>query len=121
MDHATKWCLPARYAVPTCMADPPWSMGAAGRPLRVERTCCTCASGAQERRWVRSDAGRGTVTSRGLESGITHTASSPACAAARGVRRPPASSRLGGARVRGCAGARVEAVWVEAVWWWEAV
>ena len=64
---------------------------------------------------------QGAATSRGVESGITHTASSPACAAARAVRRPPASSRLGGARVRGCAGVRLEAVWVEAVWWWEAV
>ena len=58
---------------------------------------------------------QGAATSRGLEIGITHTASNPACAAARGVRRPPGSSRSEGARVCGCAGARVEAVWVR--WW----
>eukprot|EP00964_Phaeocystis_antarctica_P006194 scaffold3370_cov64-Phaeocystis_antarctica.AAC.2 len=64
----------------------PWAQ----RPLRVESTC---AGGVQDRRWISSDASLHGTTSRGLEVGITHTASSPACGAARGVRRPPGSSR----------------------------
>ena len=120
MDHATKWCLPARYAVPTCMADPPWSMGAAGRPLRVERTCCTCASGAQGRRWVRSDASRGRRPRAAWRwASRTRHRAQPAQ-----LRAECADHLLAaGLKVRGCAGVRVEAVWVEAVWvrWWEAV
>ena len=118
-----KGCLPARYAVRTCMADPPWSMGAAGRPLRVERTCCTCASGAQGRLWSdQMRAGGGDLARhRGAASRTRHRAQ-PAQLRAQCADHLLAA----GLEVRGCAGVRVcgcaggGGVGVR-VWWWEAV